>query len=306
MEETGFCFSYCGGGGWWRMKTSCALAGAVCRTARPTAGGRYVFYECFCAAGKPGVAPAGDSLSFASPKESKQRKGDPQSGSLRCASGNLRCSKQSGSAQTRCAQTARGPNPPVSALLSPARTGGRRSPDIQYRHPGTDRNADESQNSKQQEKIQSHKYAPRRVLVGFGDSAIWMFGFPAARSLAPTPLCAKTSSAREGGSGAHMFERSEFMRTPPALSNAVTRSAAKGLAHPARLSFAYFSLAKQRTSESAAGPRPGLLAHNITLTKIKNASLSAAQLQLARPPWRNAAHPAWARHPAPHRPGEKK
>jgi hypothetical protein len=30
-----------------------------------------------CASGKPGLAPAGDSLSFASPKERKQRKGDP-------------------------------------------------------------------------------------------------------------------------------------------------------------------------------------------------------------------------------------
>ena len=40
------------------------------------------------------VAAAGDLLSFASPKESRQRKGEPKSGSLRDA---LRCSRQAGS-----------------------------------------------------------------------------------------------------------------------------------------------------------------------------------------------------------------
>ena len=41
----------------------------------------------------PGLAPAGDSLSFASPKESKQRKGDPAARDPHAArGGNLRCS----------------------------------------------------------------------------------------------------------------------------------------------------------------------------------------------------------------------
>ncbi|MFZ3140187.1 MAG: hypothetical protein WA147_06230 [Polaromonas sp.] len=40
--------------------------------------------------------PGGNSLSFASPKESKQRKGDPQSESLRFASGNLRYAAKAG------------------------------------------------------------------------------------------------------------------------------------------------------------------------------------------------------------------
>jgi hypothetical protein len=34
-------------------------------------------------AGKPGLAPAGDSLFFASPKKSKQREGEPTAGPLR-------------------------------------------------------------------------------------------------------------------------------------------------------------------------------------------------------------------------------
>ena len=73
------------------------------------------------------IAAAGDSLSFASPKESKPRKGDPQSGSLRFATGTLRCSKQAGSrANSPAAQTSTSPDPLASPLLSPARTGGGR------------------------------------------------------------------------------------------------------------------------------------------------------------------------------------
>ena len=40
----------------------------------------------------PGLAPAADSLFFASPKKSKQKKGEPNAQSLRCATGTLRCS----------------------------------------------------------------------------------------------------------------------------------------------------------------------------------------------------------------------
>ena len=47
------------------------------------------------------VAAAGDSLSLASPRESKQREGEPKSGSLR---DSLRCSRQAGSSSNslRC------------------------------------------------------------------------------------------------------------------------------------------------------------------------------------------------------------
>ena len=49
----------------------------------------------------PGLAAAGDSLSLASPRESKQREGEPKSGSLR---DSLRCSRQAGSSSNslRC------------------------------------------------------------------------------------------------------------------------------------------------------------------------------------------------------------
>jgi len=51
------------------------------------------------------------------------------------------------------------------------------------------------------------------------------------------------SSAVAGGSGLALFERSEFRQTPPDASSARNRAAART---SARLSFAYFSWAKQR------------------------------------------------------------
>ena len=50
----------------------------------------------FAYLGWPGLGPAAEVPSFASPKESTQRKGEPKSSSLRCATGTLRCSTFSG------------------------------------------------------------------------------------------------------------------------------------------------------------------------------------------------------------------
>ena len=47
-------------------------------------------------ASMPGLAPAGESLFFASPKKSNQKKGDPQSGSLRWRFGQLAVLEGSG------------------------------------------------------------------------------------------------------------------------------------------------------------------------------------------------------------------
>ena len=85
--------------------------------------------------GLPG-SPGGESLSFASPKESNQRKGDPQSGSLRFASGNLRCSKSAEFLETsllRSRQTSKNLFPLPPALLSPARTGFGEKDKFKYR-----------------------------------------------------------------------------------------------------------------------------------------------------------------------------
>jgi hypothetical protein len=54
-----------------------------------------------CGADLPGLAPAGEVLFFASPKQSTQKKGEPGASSLRVAQGTLRCSATAGSAETR-------------------------------------------------------------------------------------------------------------------------------------------------------------------------------------------------------------
>ena len=55
-----------------------------------------------CARGESRVvAPAGEVLFFASPKQSTQKKGEPGASSLRYAPGTLRCSASAGSAETR-------------------------------------------------------------------------------------------------------------------------------------------------------------------------------------------------------------
>ena len=86
--------------------------------------------------GLPG-SPGSESLFFASPKKSNQKKGDPQSGSLRFASGTLRCSGQTEILETcllRSLRTSKIFNPSAPPLLSPARTGGGR---IQIQIRGT-------------------------------------------------------------------------------------------------------------------------------------------------------------------------
>ena len=248
----------------------------------------------YCA-GKPGLAPAGDSLSLASPRESKQREGDPQSGS---PSGQPAVLKASGVWLNSLRSDNASPDPLPSALLGPARTGGQ-SPDIQYQQTKTKtktktkRNADDHQNSKQQ-KFRSHKYAPWRVLVGLGGSNVgldvWVLGCPDFRTPRRNE---EASSASADGSGLALFERSEFSQTPAGLSNAAYRRSRA--TNPARLSFAYFSLAKQRTSESPAGATPGLPARSTNQTQGKWHARLGAHPNATRPPWRTPARIACAR-----------
>ncbi len=71
--------------------------------------------------GRPGLAPAGEVLFFASPKKSTQKKCDPGvCDPVAAQRGNLRCSRQAGAAQTRCAQTCASLDPPAAALLGTA------------------------------------------------------------------------------------------------------------------------------------------------------------------------------------------
>ncbi len=213
---------------------------------RPAALGEFSFFRFLYRAGRPGFAPAGDSLSFASPKESKQRKGDPQSGS---PSGQPAVLEASGVwLNSAIASDNASPDPLASALLGPARTGWGMGSDIQKQHQNQDR---EQIKILKQKKIKSHKYAPWRVLVGFGDSVV---RFPGCSDFRTPRRNEEASSASADGSGLALFERSEFSQTPAGLSNAAYRRSRA--TNPARLLFAYFLLAKQEKVSRPPGRDP--------------------------------------------------
>ena len=89
------------------------------------------------------------------------------------------------------------------------------------------------------------KAAPWRA---FGGSAV---GIP----LLPRRY-EEASSADGGGSGAQVFERSEFLRTPPPSSNAAYRRSRA--TNPARLFFGDFLLATQKKVTALSGANPDL------------------------------------------------
>ncbi len=202
---------------------------------------------CFCAASPAEAvgrefAPAGESLSFASPKESNQRKGDPavcvpplrygqpavlgESGgpqnSLRCASLRqlrplsrfpLRSSAQpegSGSGH-RCAR----PRIPNGPSLRSARVAEDPRPAC---HPTP------------------HKDAPWRV--------------------DPDPLWLRRGAQRFADKGSQLFERSEFCETPRNASTAGCPQRSGGSQTVGSPFFAYF-LWRDKESKSPAGARPG-------------------------------------------------
>ena len=110
-------------------------------------------------------------------EKSKQREGDPKSGSLRCATGNLRCSTPAGVRRTRFAQTTAALIPPPSVLLGPATRVGN---GYQYRI--------------HKENTRTNKDTPRRVLVVLG-SRVLVFG--CLVFLVPPPsVCAEERRAR--------------------------------------------------------------------------------------------------------------
>jgi hypothetical protein len=102
--------------------------------------------------------------------------------------------------------------------------------------------------------------APNTELSAGGCGALLLAGMGARSSRSnrrkmyfPTAIENVPSSAAWGGSGLALFERSEFSQTPPHASSAGNRAAARS---QAGLSFAYFSLAKQRKVSRPPGRDP--------------------------------------------------
>ena len=82
---------------------------------------------------------------------------------------------------------------------------------------------------------------------------LWLFGCLAVGIACLPRRYEEASSADGGGSGAQVFERSEFLRTPTSASNAVSRRSRA--TNPARLSLlTFFGEAKKVSALSGANP----------------------------------------------------
>ncbi len=169
----------------------------------------------------------------------RQKKGTKEKASRRQGRCAVPCAArcQRGRAQTRFAQTGARPDPLSPALLSPVSTAG-------------------NTNSQAQ-----HQYQLRSLAFGIANSLQPAHAFDASpgeraqegEAVPAFAIEAVPSSAAAGGSGLALFERSEFSQTPPDASSAGNREAARTLA---RLSFGYFSLAKQRKVARLPGRNP--------------------------------------------------
>jgi hypothetical protein len=175
--------------------------------------------------------PGSNSLSFASPKESKQRKGDPGCcvpfASLR---GNLRCSVQTGSKTTRFAQTSFCPDPSGPPLLGASTRGWEkknRTAEIQAQIP---------EETRARHSVSLFVFVPAPV----PDCPLWM----------------RRGAQVQADQGSRCLSEASLAR--PRLNRApqVARSEAEGRRSQGRLSFGYFSLAKQRKVPRPPGRDP--------------------------------------------------
>ena len=214
------------------------------------------------------MRPAAHSLSFASPKESKQRKGDPAVcvpfAALR---GNLRCSVTGRGCGTHCALAAlRSDSRSQSELEACASCGAPARP-----APCAPRRI--------QKGVETARTPTRAIaLLGLGRGAsgcewgqakrrpgsgcphpVWMRLCRAGRGVAGVPQDAPASTLTRRGCLNEARKRAVSSAAHPApCTTQVAPLAAgeRGRRQSGRLSFGYFSLAKQRTSTSPARARP--------------------------------------------------
>ena len=214
-----------------------------------------------CCVCRPGLAPAGDSLSFASPKESKQRKGDPQSGSLCFASGDLSYAVKAGvCANSPAAQTARSPDPAFAATPRPSQDGAADSDTLSFlvipdsiRDPSPLRSAwiaDQVRND------------------GAG------FGVPGILVSSVQPLESRRGAQGKAGKGWHCLSRRRVLPDPVLTEHRSVPGAQRRDDEQGRLSLGYFSLAKQRKVTSRRAT-PGLLVKGNSANPPKASTSSA-------------------------------
>ncbi len=177
---------------------------------------------------KPGLAPAGDSLSLASPRESKQREGDPM-----VWVPPLRCGQPAVLAES-------GVEPELAAL--------RQSLALIHFRLRSSAQPDGWGNESGCGEARTRKARPRQS--------------PMAIALPPPPpFCMRRGAQGQTDQGSRLSEpKASSSETPagPSTAGCPRSVSAGGRRQQGRLSFAYFSLARQR-KVSCRRATPGLL-----------------------------------------------
>ncbi len=187
-------------------------------------------------------APAGESLSFVSPKESNQRKGDPTVCVPPLRYGQPAVLGESGGPQNslRCA--------PLRQLRPLSRFPLRSSAQPEGSDPGhrcarpSMPNRPSLRSAGVKDPGPAHPYTPHK-------DAPWRVD--------PDPLWLRRGAQRFADQGSQLFERSEFCETPRNASTAGCPERSAGSQTVGSPFFAYF-LWRDKESESPAGARPGL------------------------------------------------
>jgi hypothetical protein len=198
---------------------------------------RFFFCALFTFRGRVSPRRATYFLLLRQKKVSKE-KATLLSATLRCAAGNLRCSRFAGSRRTRFAQTAASPDPRNAALLGAARRAfGRAFAALGAEIPTANTN-------------------PRRTRA----SACPPFGPSEAMArVVSKPLWLRRGAERFADQGSPLSERSEFGRDPAKREHRrLPRSAAKGSQTVGSPFFCLRFFGEAKKSRSPAGARPGL------------------------------------------------
>ena len=219
----------------------------------------------------PGLGPAADLLFFASPKKSRQKKGDPtvcvpplrygqpavlDSGggpqnSLHCVA--LRQLRPLSLLRLRSSAQPEGSDPchRCARLLG--------QPGLAFASLG--RGRESRTNPDPPKTVHNSNNATAPFQAQQARSACWALGAERSKGPhVPPPLWLRRGAQRFADKGSQLFERSEFCETPRNASTAGCPVAQRrGRRQWGRLSFAYFSLAKQRKVGRPPGrvPAPG-------------------------------------------------
>ena len=181
---------------------------------------------------------------------------------LRCAKGSLRCSRRAGNLQTRLSpQTCSLLNPPAAALLG-TRTREWKETSPRFASVFGDRNyyttaiatATATQPASTQTTALSHPSGSPSLSLRWCEAPVAAPGIPVPQ----LPCgCAEQRSGARNKRAACLSPQGEFAARPRFASSAGCPGAQhRGRKHQGRLSFAYFSLAKQRKVRRLPGRNP--------------------------------------------------